>query len=368
MNNSSFTEINLKEQYNENYQYRFKILSNYIFLPKNLDIPIKKIGKVNTELCMIKAILFIKSNAKSSIFNTINQVSNKKNNDIKEVYINSDTKYFIEDDDCRIEINFVYDLSNTYLITGMVLGFIGRCENGIFNCTQIIYPNDPLGNSNNVKNEKRLLLLSNILINNNFEYIIPIFDLFKDKFDDIILIGTIFDTNNIYNWDFSRFERFLNEFSGIIYIIPGYNDPTSHFLPQMPLHRMIFNNSKKVILLSNPSQIQINEKYFIFLDYNYIINDLLRYKCKSFILNALEALINCRHIVPCSPDTLPSIPSSEYDPFIIDKVDFVIAGALTTTHTEFKNKFIITVPDFNKTKTAILFSMKNKTIEEIEIN
>ena len=35
MNNTLFTQINLKEQYNENYQYRFKVLSNYIFLPKN---------------------------------------------------------------------------------------------------------------------------------------------------------------------------------------------------------------------------------------------------------------------------------------------------------------------------------------------
>ena len=367
MNNTLFTQINLKEQYNENYQYRFKVLSNYIFLPKNIDIPIKKIGKVNTELCMIKAILFIKSNIKSSIFNTINQVSNKKNNNTKEVYINSDTKYFIEDDDCRIEINFICDLYNNYLITGMVLGFIGRCENGIFNCTQIVYPSDALGNSNNIKNEKRLLLFSNILINNNFEYILPILDLFKNKFDDVVLIGTIFDIN-MHNWDFSRFERFLNTFNGMMYIIPGYGDPTSCFLPQTPLHRMIFNNSKKVILLSNPSQIQINEKHFIFLDHNYILTDLLRYKHKGIPLNALEALINCRHAVPCSPDTLPSIPSSECDPFIIDKVDFVVAGASITSHREFKNKFIITVPDFNKTKTAILFSMKNKTIEEIEVN
>lgn len=360
------TDIDFKLQYNSNYFQRYMSMRDLIKLPKGANVETVTISKVDKEICMTRGVLFVQSKKKHSILNAGGQVDNSTNNKEIACYIDDSTVYFAEDEACKVEINFKCNILNDFLVTGMVLGFVGNLDEGVFQCTKIIYPEDVPGSCLNMTEEKRLLIINNPKINRNFESIISLLDLYAGKYDDVLMIGPIFDTS-LEEWDFSRFERSLKNISGKIYVVPDRDDPTTYFLPQTALHKMLFNDNAKIVSLGNPSKLNLNGKEMVILDQHTIIEDLTRYKQNATHIGVLKAVVRCRHMVPCAPDTIPSIPLAINDPFILEKVDFVISGGESLDFTKYHDKFLMTVPDFPKTQKAVLFHMSTHKVEELEV-
>ena len=357
--------IDFKIQYNSIYLQRFKEMSTLITIPD--DVLLSTIGQVEEhEECAVKGVLFLESKEKLSIFEKTTLLNFKRRVDSIETYFDENMKYYIEDDQCKCEVHFKQGISNEHLITGMVLGLIGQMQQGIFECSKIVYP-DKLPNFNEESSKQKILLCSNAKINKNFEFILPLLDFYVEKVDSIVFIGTIFDME-LENWDFSKFERILNRLKGFMYILPGREDPTTHFVPQTKLHQRLFVNSDKIVRLSNPAKIEIGNKRYVFMDYNLILKDLMRYKKGSKPISGLKAIVKSRHLAPCAPDTLPSIPFCGNDPFVLHSCDYLMAGAEYFDYDYLDNKFLMTVPDFDSSKTAVIFNSDKNQFEEVSIN
>ncbi|KAL6121822.1 hypothetical protein NUSPORA_01193 [Nucleospora cyclopteri] len=365
--NAPIKSINYENQYNKNYMIRYEKICNLIKLNENHKVPVKIIADVADE-CFVKGILFLQSSKKLSIFNKDNEIDLSATNDHIDCYINEKCHYWIEDFSGKTEIIFNPLAESNLLTTGCVLGFLGNEKDGKFICNHVIYPEEAEGNCKNVEMDRKILIFSNLLVNTNFEKILPILDFYSDQIDDVLFIGTVFDVEKD-DWDFSRFSRIINQIKGKLYIVPGKEDPTSSFVPQNPLHPYLFVDNDKIVSLSNPGEIVINGKNFIFADHKLIVKDIMRYKKNSTPITALELMLKSRQMCPSAPDTIPSIPFSDSDPFFITKIDFLIGGGDTKTESKIvQNKFLLAVPDFTKTNTAVILSMKDLKYEEITIN
>lgn len=362
--------IDFKTQYNSNYMARYAEMKEFILDQEG--IPTKTVSSATKEECMIKGVLFIKSKLKMSVFEKSTVLNFNTTPENISTYVDTDMQYFVEDDGCKCELVFKCTLRNDFLITGMVLGFVGTFIGGIFECTRIIFPETVNGSCSGCKSvedkeaKHKMLVFSNIKINKNYEKILPLLDIYKDEIDDIILIGSIFDTH-LEAWDFSRFERVFKEFKGNVYIVPGKDDPTTDYVPQSKIHKLLFVDTENIKTLPNPGKVEIKERHFVFYDYNLIIKDFLRYKTNSTPIDALKAIVKCRHLAPCAPDTLPSIPFVGKDPFILHSCEFMICGGTKTDSTMFRDKFLLSVPDFNETCTAVLLNTKTRGVQEIEL-
>lgn len=301
---------------------------------------------------------------KLSIFNEDDTIDLTKSNDQIQSYENDEAYYWIEDMTGKIVVKFAQHLQNNLLTTGYVLGFSEMEENGIFYCNRLIFPVPLEGSCRNVQNPRKILIFSNPLINRYFAKLIPILDAFIDQIDDILIMGNVFDTK-LDDWDFSRFVRIVDRLKGNFYTVPGKTDPTTSTVPQQPFHKKLFSDSEKFIHLPNPGSFMIDGVQMVSIDHNLITKDM-RYKRECEPLDALEYINRCRHMCPCSPDTIPSIPLSTDDPFILSEGSFFIAGGEKAQHTIYGDKFLIEVPDFSETNTGILLDMKELTLQEIQ--
>ncbi|OQS55564.1 pold2 [Ecytonucleospora hepatopenaei] len=357
-------EIDFGIQYNLNYIQRLNEIRNLI--EDQNEITTKNISKIDKNTCLVKAVLFIKSKLKLSVFEKTTVLNFDKSVEDIKTYVSEKMEYFIEDESCKCDIEFVCNIKNTFLTTGMVLGFVGAFEGSSFKCTKIVFPKTLEGSSCKAKPQK-FLMLSNAKINKNFEKIIPLIDIYGEQIDDILILGSVFD-NNLDNWDFSRFERSLETFKGNVYFVPGANDPTTNFVPQTPLHKLLFSNLKCIKTLPNPAKVTINHKKYSFLDYKLLIKDFMRYKKNSDPIDALKAIVNCRHLAPSAPDTIPSIPFTGNDPFILHSCDFFVCGGEQTDFEIYKDKFLLSLPDFDATNTAVLFNAENCYVQEVSVS
>ncbi|ORD95033.1 DPOD2 [Enterospora canceri] len=354
--------VDFSLQYNENYRMRHRELSELI---EYEDAPYSRISDVKNNTRMVKAVLFMNSSKKLSIFNKNVEIDlERTNREIQTYEEEKDGLHFIEDLSCRVEVEFKCNIFNDFLVTGMVLGFVGAMEGAKFVCTKIIYPGALSGRMDDVVSEHRLLIFSNVKFNRNFPNLLTLLDLNRDKYDDVVFIGPIFDRTQD-DWDFSKFNRFLDTFPGKLYILPGLDDPTSGFVPQPPLHKLLFSRNKNVVRLTNPATVEINSKTCLFLDGKYAMADLLRYKKHSRATDAMKAVIKSRLILPNAPDTIPCVPESHRDPLLLSKVSLIVSGGTKTEYDIFRQKMLLSVADFDETKVATLFHMKNKQIEEI---
>lgn len=108
-------------------------------------------------------------------------------------------------------------------------------------------------------------------------------------------------------------------------VMPSQGDPTNAALPQRALHPYLFKDawaSKNFKAVSNPYSYDMDGVNF--LGHSGLpVRDLMRCATFSSPLEALTYCLEARHIAPTAPDTLPTQPFADIDPFVIDKVPHV---------------------------------------------
>lgn len=108
-------------------------------------------------------------------------------------------------------------------------------------------------------------------------------------------------------------------------VLPGQGDPTNAALPQRALHPYLFKNSwacKNFKAVSNPYSYEAEGVSF--LGHSGLpVKDLMRCATFSSPLEALMYCLEARHIAPTAPDTLPTQPFGDSDPFVLDKAPHV---------------------------------------------
>jgi DNA polymerase delta subunit 2 len=106
-----------------------------------------------------------------------------------------------------------------------------------------------------------------------------------------------------------------------IEVLPGRDDPTNLSLPQLPLHPHLFprvrEQSGTFKSVSNPYSCELDGASFLGHS-GQPVEDLLRCTDITEPLDALSLCLDGRHLAPTAPDTLPTQPFTEADPFIID--------------------------------------------------
>mmetsp|Transcript_9780 Transcript_9780/g.18386 ORF Transcript_9780/g.18386 Transcript_9780/m.18386 type:complete len:497 (-) Transcript_9780:249-1739(-) len=176
--------------------------------------------------------------------------------------------------------------------------------------------------------------------------------------------------------------------------IPGLHDPTNANWPQKPLHACLLPHSVSFVnMLSrapNPYQANIGGKCFMGSD-GYNISDLLRFISKkkkkkkkdethndddeaesnqenlepATSLEALELTLMVNHMAPTGPDSLPTFPFKDKDPFVMEKTPHVyFAGNCDRFETKVVERQglktrLVCVPSFSKTGQAVLLNLKS---------
>lgn len=182
--------------------------------------------------------------------------------------------------------------------------------------------------------------------------------------------------------------------------IPGLHDPTNANWPQKPMHPCLLPSSGCFINMlsrsTNPYKAKIGDKSFLGSD-GLNIMDLRRYIAKRVITNdadevddegnmlepklefketspleALESALKYNHIAPTGPDSLPTFPFEETDPFVIEDTPHVFfAGNCDDFETKLvKDGEVVTrlvcVPSFLKTGKAVILGLKSMECAVIE--
>ncbi|XP_023946152.2 DNA polymerase delta subunit 2 [Bicyclus anynana] len=151
-------------------------------------------------------------------------------------------------------------------------------------------------------------------------------------------------------------------------LMPGCKDPASIMLPQKPFHYCLFPKAteyKSFNRVSNPYECDIGG--FLCLGTSgEPINDITRYSSIDSYLNAMKKTLQWRHMAPTCPDTVPSTPCLDTDPFTIYNCPAIYyCGNSSVFATEvFKGDEnqtvrIVCVPDFCTSRTVALVNLAN---------
>lgn len=154
-------------------------------------------------------------------------------------------------------------------------------------------------------------------------------------------------------------------------VMPGCDDPTNLSLPQMGLHPFLLPRARACRdfgLVTNPHEWSL-EGLRVLGHAGQPVDDLLRCTRLGTPLAALEATWTAQHLAPTAPDTLPSPPFTDADPFIIEAASspdiFFSAGHEKAEHKWFpasqdgKGTLCLCVPAFSKEPAVILVNIKD---------
>lgn len=154
-----------------------------------------------------------------------------------------------------------------------------------------------------------------------------------------------------------------------ITLMPGQHDPTNVMLPQRPLHPCILPRISRFRSFkgaTNPWIGKINERV-IMGSSGQPIEDIVKVSGATDIspLEWLERTLLWRHMCPTAPDTLPVLPYSVKDPFIMNYCpDIYFVGNTDKFETKLwkgdENQVVrlICIPKFSSTHTAVMVDIE----------
>lgn len=148
-------------------------------------------------------------------------------------------------------------------------------------------------------------------------------------------------------------------------LMPGEFDPANHLMPQQPMHYCMFpevNQKKSFKGVTNPYRFAIEERLILGTS-GQNVQDISKYADLT-PLEALRSSITWGHVAPSCPDTLPSYPFTDNDPFVIDTYPHIyFAGNCPTFETElFKlndsvQTRLVCVPPFCETQSVAVINL-----------
>mmetsp|Transcript_5004 Transcript_5004/g.10533 ORF Transcript_5004/g.10533 Transcript_5004/m.10533 type:complete len:440 (-) Transcript_5004:950-2269(-) len=187
--------------------------------------------------------------------------------------------------------------------------------------------------------------------------------------------------------------------------IPGWNDPTNANWPQRPLHSCLLPNSVGFVDLfrrsTNPYESDCSGVKVLGSD-GLNVADLRRFlpkKCDgddevndegaevkvspSSSIDALHQTLNISHMAPTGPDSLPTFPSSETDPFVMTSRPAVYfigncdefearlvgeKGETIDTAADDDATRLVCVPSFSSTGEVVLVNLRTLECDVVSFN
>lgn len=162
-------------------------------------------------------------------------------------------------------------------------------------------------------------------------------------------------------------------------LIPGKNDPTTANWPQRPLHKSLLPRSNGVLLTRSPNPYSgtfttsDGKTTTILGTDGYNVIDLAS-QCHISELEALHRTMECAHVCPTGPDSIPTQPHAEIDPMVIlsDKLpSLYFAGNCSQLETKLitvnaeQTCRLVCLPRFIETGMACLINLDTLGVEVV---
>lgn len=148
-------------------------------------------------------------------------------------------------------------------------------------------------------------------------------------------------------------------------LMPGEFDPANHLMPQQPMHYCMFpevTQHKSFMGVTNPYRFSLEERLILGTS-GQNVEDITRCADLSPI-EALKSTLIWGHAAPSCPDTLPSYPFTETDPFVIESYPHVyFAGNCAAFATELFDlndsvrTRLVCVPRFCETQSVAVVNL-----------
>jgi len=150
--------------------------------------------------------------------------------------------------------------------------------------------------------------------------------------------------------------------------LPSQDDPTTVHWPQRPLHACLLpkSNSNMFFRSPNPYEAVIGNKLVTGTD-GANVRDLV-WRRNGSELDALAYTLDVSHLCPTGPDSVPTIPCQEEDPFCVttERPHLYFAGNCTAFATrEYEGTRLVCIPKFVSSNQAILVNLVNLSCDVI---
>ncbi|VDN03970.1 unnamed protein product [Thelazia callipaeda] len=322
----------------------------------------------------------------------------------------------LEDDDQIVRLSGSFDIDN--LSTGCVAGIYGmQLADDIFEVHQIIWPVKAIQPSYPVLHEDRyIMFVSGFSFTGQTEKyaeklfalnllqkwlcgLLPLCTKERDIVERVVRLVVAGESVAITDQgrEFSTAARYLikneespnvecaahmdNFLSKILSLLevdvmPGVGDPSTHLMPQQPIHRAVFPKSsrhgKMLNLVTNPYQFCLDNVHIVGTS-GESLSDLKRFTKKLSGTDLLRNILHWQHLAPTIPDTVDGFPFMDRDPFIIESFPHILFAAnqskvshVIAEFEENRRTLLLSVPSFTKTFSAVLVNLRN--LEVIEQN
>lgn len=151
------------------------------------------------------------------------------------------------------------------------------------------------------------------------------------------------------------------------FLMTGDEDPSGGMLPFAPLSKVFFQKSTTkdtLKLVGNPHSF-VHEGLKILGTSGESVTDLL--KCADFDnepLNALQLMLESRHLAPTAPDTIPCVSHLEQDLFIMDDIPHVLFAGNQESFgvRQVHGTTLLSIPKFNIARGAVIMPIEDPSM------
>lgn len=175
--------------------------------------------------------------------------------------------------------------------------------------------------------------------------------------------------------NYEEFDEFLNTISHSVHVdvMPGSEDNSSSFFPQLPLNEIMFpvsSSNDSVNFVSNPYSCIVDDLLFTGTSGQNIKNIQQYSRISESSLDIMEKTLEWNHLSPSAPDTMRTFPINTRDPLIIENVPNVY---FTGNQKSFETKIsfynqvplrLISIPKFYSSHSIVL--LDSSTLEVCE--
>lgn len=343
--------------------------------------------------CIIIGTLFKLQELKPSILKEISDQLEIIPQPTRTHFVHDSDSIVLEDELQRIKL--VGDCINIHqVVTGVVCALLGsEDENGIFTVKDVCWAGcniqKPLPNT---QEDRYVVLMSglnlaateadhifsiNLLIEwisgltGNSEYQEEI-----TKIVRVIIAGGIFTSHTnesiLKEADVISAAGLVDSFCAAVSavtpldVMPGSKDPSGIMIPQKPFHYCLFPKAteyKSFNRVSNPYECSI-AGFPCLGSSGESFKDVIRYSNIDNILDVMKKTLEWRHMAPTCPDTVPSTPCVDTDPFIIYNCPAIyFCGNCEKFATDLfegsegQRVRLVCIPDFCTTKTVAIVNL-----------
>lgn len=316
-------------------------------------------------------------------------------------------KIYVEDESGRIELSGAIDVSK--LVTGLVLAFIGKVESTMKSFIVESVVHCPVAPQPmfiwRYARPKHILFVSDLGVSidmqdadvSKFKKLIQFVRGTMEGLSEkgiencsniarVIIAGNIIPrvpvtmggTDEEIESDMNGIVDSMKVFDGIINqlgesieidIMAGENEVnlSRASMPQTPISPIYFPESRKlktVRCVTNPYLASFDDVIVLGTS-GQGVKSVFKQTSYTDFVSCMEAMLKWRHILPSAPDSIPCLPFTKTDPFVIRSLPHVFFSA---GYKEFHVKKVklngtevttFSIPSFHETSTVVLMNMSN---------